>query len=254
MSVRAQLPVQGAIDPVVGILEPGFCAPRRVRRALAYAPPVLLVGLTGGIGSGKSTVAGLLAARGAVVLDADAVARSVVEPGTPALTALVERFGDGILAADGTLDRPALAALAFVDDASRKDLEAITHPAINTEFARQMTEAPPDAIVICDVPLLAESDQARARGYKVVIVVEAPIEQRLERLEARGVPRDDAQRRMAAQATDEERRALATHVIDNAGDLAVLERQVDDVWPDLVRIKDEHEAEERAKDPAAASD
>jgi len=198
-----------------------------------YAAPVLLVGLTGGIGSGKSTVAELLARRGAVVVDADAVAREVVEPGTPALAALVERFGPGILAADGSLDRAALAALAFADDASREALEAITHPAINEEFLRRIMAAPEDAVVVCDVPLLAESQQAQARGYSVVIVVEAPLEVRLDRLEARGVARDDARRRIAAQATDEERRALATHLIDNSGDRADLERQVDDLWADL---------------------
>jgi dephospho-CoA kinase len=194
---------------------------------------VLLVGLTGGIGSGKSTVADLLAARGAVVIDADAVARKVVEPGTPALAALAERFGDGILGPDGALDRPALGRLAFVDDQSRKDLEAITHPAINEEFLRRVQAAPKDAIVVCDVPLLFESTQARSRGYQVVIVVEAPRDVRLARLEQRGVPRADAEARMAAQATDEQRREIATHLVDNSGDLASLEQQVDRIWADL---------------------
>ncbi|HUV11389.1 MAG TPA: dephospho-CoA kinase [Acidimicrobiia bacterium] len=194
---------------------------------------MLLVGLTGGIGSGKSTVARLLEARGAVVVDADAVAREVVEPGTPALAALVERFGAGVLAADGTLDRPALASLAFVDETSRKGLEAITHPAINEEFLRRMQAAPADAVVVCDVPLLAESEQARGRGYPIVVVVEAPAELRLARLEGRGVSREDAERRMAAQASDEARRALATHVIDNSGDIAALEHQVEALWPEL---------------------
>ncbi|MEX2254651.1 MAG: dephospho-CoA kinase [Acidimicrobiia bacterium] len=203
---------------------------------------MLLVGLTGGMGSGKSTVADLLAQRGAVIVDADAVAREVVEPGTPALAELVERFGEGILAADGTLDRPALGAVAFADEQSRKDLEAITHPAINEEFLARMTAAPADAVVVCDVPLLAESKAAQARGYPVVVVVEAPIALRLERLEGRGVPRVDAERRIAAQATDEQRRELSTHQIDNSGDLAHLERQVDALWADLLRIKDEHEA------------
>ena len=205
--------------------------------------PVLLVGLTGGIGSGKSTVAELLARRGAAVVDADAVARSVVEPGTPALGALVERFGSEVLGADGGLDRPKLAELAFADEHSRKDLEAITHPAINAEFLRQMQAAPRDAVVVCDVPLLAESDQARRRGYPVIVVVEAPLELRLDRLEGRGVARGDAERRMAAQASDEERRAIATHVIDNSGDLGDLAAQVEALWADLVRIKAQHEAE-----------
>jgi len=202
---------------------------------------VLLVGLTGGIGSGKSTVADLLARRGAAVVDADAVAREVVMPGTPALDRLVERFGPEILAGDGTLDRGALAAIAFADESSRKDLEAITHPAINEEFLRRIEAAPADAVVVCDVPLLAESKQAQARGYPVVVVVEAPLEVRLGRLEQRGVDRGDAQRRIAAQASDDDRRALATHVIDNSGDLAHLERQVDVLWADLLRIKNEQQ-------------
>lgn len=197
-----------------------------------------MVGLTGGIGSGKSTVADLLAERGAVIVDADRIAREVVEPGTPALAALVERFGPGILASDGSLDRAALARLAFVDDQSRADLEAITHPAINDEFTRRLREAPDEAIVICDVPLLAESTQARSRGYELVIVVEAPVDVRLDRLEQRGIPRADAERRMAAQASDEARRAFATWVLDNGGDRAALNGQVESVWGDLVRRRD----------------
>jgi dephospho-CoA kinase len=200
---------------------------------------VVVAALTGGIGSGKSTVAGLLARRGAVLVDADVIAREVVEPGTPALAALVERFGAGILAADGTLDRAALAAVAFADDESRAALEAITHPAINEEFTRRMRDAPADAVVICDVPLLVESTQARSRGYEHVIVVEAPRAVRLDRLDRRGVPRADAERRMAAQASDEDRRQLATYVIDNGGDLGALEPQVDAVWRDLERHRDE---------------
>jgi dephospho-CoA kinase len=199
---------------------------------------MVMVALTGGIGSGKSTVAGLLAHRGAVLVDADAIAREVVEPGTPALAALAARFGDGILAEDGTLDRGALARVAFADDESRAALEAITHPAINDEFTRRLRDAPAAAIVICDVPLLVESTQARSRGYELVIVVEAPRDVRLQRLEARGVPRDDAERRMAAQASDEDRRQLATYVIDNGGDLAALEPQVDAVWRDLEQRRD----------------
>jgi dephospho-CoA kinase len=198
-----------------------------------------MAALTGGIGSGKSTVSELLARRGAVLVDADIIAREVVEPGTPALAALVERFGSGILAGDDTLDRAALARVAFADDESRAALEAITHPAINEEFTRRLRDAPDDAIVICDVPLLVESTQARARGYELVIVVEASRDVRLRRLEGRGVPRDDAERRMAAQASDEERRAMATYLIDNGGDLAALESQVDAVWHDLERRRDE---------------
>jgi dephospho-CoA kinase len=191
-----------------------------------------MVGLTGGIGSGKSTVAAMLVARGAVVVDADLIARQVVEPGTPALEKLVERFGADILAADGTLDRPALAAKAFVDDESKHALEAITHPAIAEEFLRQVAAAPPDGVVVHDVPLLVESK--RGFDYACVIVVEAPLDTRLDRLEVRGMPRDDAQRRIALQATDEERRKVATWVVDNTGDLAALQKQIDAIWAELV--------------------
>jgi len=208
---------------------------------------VLLVGLTGGIGAGKSTVADLLAERGAVIVDADEVARAVVEPGQRALAKLVDRFGAGILDADGRLDRSALAKLAFVDDESRRDLEAITHPAINEEFGRRVAAAPSDAVVVLDVPLLVESPQARERGYQAVIVVEAPRDVRLARLEARGVDRADAEARMAAQAGDDERRKIATYVIDNAGDRAALERQVDEVWAELQPRQREEAADKPAR-------
>ncbi|HEY5173329.1 MAG TPA: dephospho-CoA kinase [Acidimicrobiia bacterium] len=194
---------------------------------------MLMVGLTGGIGAGKSTVAALLTERGAVTIDADEIAREVVEPGTPTLAKLVERFGPEILRPDGSLDRPALAAVAFVDDETRKELEAITHPAIGAEFLRRVAEAPPDAVVVHDVPLLVESK--RGFEYAAVIVVEAPLETRLDRLEARGVPRDDARRRIGLQATDEDRRKVATWVVDNAGDLAHLEEQIADIWTELER-------------------
>jgi dephospho-CoA kinase len=194
-----------------------------------------MVGLTGGIGSGKSTVARMLVARGAVIVDADAIAREVVEPGRPALAALAEAFGPEILAADGSLDRAALAARAFVTDEEKKRLEAITWPAIAEEFFRQIAAAPADRIVVHDVPLLVEG--TRRDDYGAVIVVEAPQELRLDRLEARGVARDDASRRIALQATDEERRAVATWVVDNSGDLAHLEGQIDGIWPELVERK-----------------
>jgi dephospho-CoA kinase len=193
---------------------------------------VLMVGLTGGIGSGKSTVAEMLTARGAVVVDADRIAREVVEPGSPALEKLVERFGPEVLKADGTLDRAALAERAFASEEAKQDLEAITHPAIGEEFLRQVAAAPEDGIVVHDVPLLVESK--RGLEYDAVIVVEAPEQVRLARLEGRGIPRNDAERRMAMQARDEDRRAVATYVVDNSGDLAALERQVDEVWNALV--------------------
>jgi dephospho-CoA kinase len=197
-----------------------------------------MVGLTGGIGSGKSTVAEILVKRGAVVIDADAIARMVVEPGTPALAALAEAFGPEILRPDGSLDRAALAERAFVTDETRKQLEAITHPAIAEEFFAQIAAAPADGIVVHDVPLLVES--TRGYQYGAVIVVEAPTELRLARLEARGLDRADAERRMALQASDEERRAVATWVIDNSGDLTDLERQIEKIWPEL---------EQRAQEP-----
>lgn len=192
-----------------------------------------MVGLTGGIGSGKSTVARMLTERGAVVVDADAIARQVVEPGSPALAKLVERFGPEILAPDGSLDRPALAARAFATEESKNDLEAITHPAIGEEFLRQVAAAPDGGIVVHDVPLLVES--TRGYDYAAVIVVEAPKELRLARLEARGVDREDAERRMAVQATDEERRKVATWVVDNSRDFAYLVAQVDEIWTELTR-------------------
>jgi dephospho-CoA kinase len=192
-----------------------------------------MVGLTGGIGSGKSTVARMLVERGAVVVDADAIAREVVEPGQPALAALVEAFSPEILRPDGSLDRTALAERAFVTDEKRKQLEAITHPAIGEEFLRRVAAAPADGIVVHDVPLLVES--TRGYDYGAVIVVEAPKELRLSRLEARGVARADAERRMALQASDEDRRKVATWVIDNSSDLAHLEHQIAAIWPELMQ-------------------
>ncbi len=190
-----------------------------------------MVGLTGGIGAGKSTVAELLTRRGAIVIDADAIAREVVEPGTPALSALVERFGPEILAADGSLNRPALAEKAFVNDEERKALEAITHPAIGAAFLQRIADAPPCSIIVHDIPLLTEAK--RQGDYAAVIVVEAPMDVRLDRLEGRGVPRGDAQRRIALQATDEDRRAVATWVVDNAGDMGALDAQLDRIWTEL---------------------
>lgn len=212
---------------------------------------MLLVGLTGGIGSGKSTVARLLADRGAVIVDADQVARDVVEPGQPAFDALVERFGTGIVGPDGRLDRARLADLAFATEEATSALNAVTHPAVGAEFARRMEAAPRDAIVVCDVPLLVESATAASRGYEFVIVVEAPRELRLARLEERGVPRDDAEARMAKQATDEQRRAVATHLVDNSGDRARLETQVERIWAELSAIRDAREAERRSEAPPA---
>jgi dephospho-CoA kinase len=194
---------------------------------------VLLVALTGGIGSGKSTVAGLFGQRGATIVDADAIARWVVEPGQPALAALVEHFGTGVVQADGTLDRPALADLAFADDDSRRALEAITHPAIVAEMDRRIATSSDDAVVVVEVQLLVETWEQRVREYDAVVVVEAPREVRLARLVDRGMTRDDAERRMATQASDEQRRTIATYVIENDGNLEALAAHVDAVWSDL---------------------
>jgi dephospho-CoA kinase len=204
---------------------------------------MVLVGLTGGIGSGKSTVARLLLERGALLIDADVAARRVVEPGRPTLKALGERFGDGILLPDGSLDRAGLARVAFADAASTEALNGIVWPAIVDEFTREIDAAPADAIVVCDAPLLAEGGPGSEREFAAVIVVEAPRDVRLDRIEARGIARDDAERRMAAQASDDERREYATYVLDNSGDEASLERQVGEVWTDLERRRAEERRE-----------
>ena len=194
---------------------------------------MLLAGLTGGIGAGKTTVAELLRERGAVLIDADEAGRTVVQPGRPALRALVEHFGEGILDPGGTLNRSALADLAFATDESKAVLNGITWPAMREEIQRQVDEAPPDAVVICDAAVLLESDFAKQFMRDVVIVVEAPMDARIDRLVARGLRPEDAARRLAAQMSDEERRAYATHLIDNSGDRADLVPQVDALWAEL---------------------
>jgi dephospho-CoA kinase len=191
---------------------------------------VLVVGLTGGIGSGKSTVARLLADRGAVIVDADAITREVQEPGTPAFAAMVERFGPGIVAGDGTLDRAAVADIVFADPDALADLNKIVHPAVGAEIARRMTElAETDAVVVLDVPLMVES----RRGYPVagLIVVDVDPEVAVARVVGqRGMREADVRARMANQASRDERLARADRVIDNGGTLADLERQVDGAW------------------------
>ncbi|UVE95131.1 dephospho-CoA kinase [Dietzia sp. B32] len=178
---------------------------------------MLMVGLTGGIGAGKSTVTAVLAEAGAVIVDADLIAREVVEPGSPGLAMLVAEFGEDILGPDGALDRAALAARAFVDADRTAALNAITHPLIGERTAELFGSAPEDAIVVHDMPLLVEGGMTP--GYHLVIVVDTPAEIRLRRLvEFRGMPEDDARARMARQATDEARRAVADVLIDNSGD------------------------------------
>jgi dephospho-CoA kinase len=197
-----------------------------------YCPGVLRIGLTGGIGSGKSTVSRLLKQRGAVIVDADAIAREVVAPGTPGLAAVVEAFGDGVVAPDGSLDRPALAAVVFADPDARKRLDAIVHPLVRARATEVAAAAPADAVVVNDVPLLVETGQAGS--YDLVLVVEADPGTRVARLVQRGLTAEDARARMAAQATDEQRRAVADVVLDNSGTPEELEAQVDRFWADRV--------------------
>ncbi len=177
------------------------------------------VALTGGVGSGKSTVGRLFAERGAVVIDADQVAREVVEPGTPGLAAIASRFGASLVRPDGTLDRAGLAAIVFADRAALADLNAITHPLVAARSHELMAEVEDGRICIYEVPLLVEGGPFRVADFSYVVVVEAPLPVRLARLAERGLPPDDARARIAAQATDEQRRAVADAVIVNGGDL-----------------------------------
>ncbi|MEV4324648.1 dephospho-CoA kinase [Microbispora rosea] len=193
---------------------------------------MLRVGLTGGIGSGKSEVSRRLAARGAVVVDADKIAREVVAPGTPGLAEIVEAFGEDILRPDGTLDRERLGAIVFADAEKLKVLNGIVHPKVGERSERLQREAPDDAVVVYDVPLLAENNLAPM--YDVVIVVDTPDEVRLERLlRFRGMPEADARARIAAQASREDRLRIADIVIRNEGSLDDLEAQIDKIWQDL---------------------
>ena len=180
------------------------------------AGPARVVALTGGIGSGKSTAAREMERRGAVLADADALAREVVAPGTPVLARIRERFGEDVVGADGALDRAALAARVFGDDEAVAALGAITHPAIDDRAWAILRAAPRGSVAVYDVPLLVEGGGG-AGLFDAVVVVDAPVEERLERLGARGVGRADALRRMASQASDEQRRAVASVWIDNSG-------------------------------------
>jgi dephospho-CoA kinase len=197
---------------------------------------MLRVGLTGGIGSGKSTASARLGELGAVILDADQAARAVVEPGTPGLAAITAAFGAGVLAADGSLDRTRLAGIVFADEAALGRLNAITHPLIR-EWIGAAEEAAiraggDDVVLVHDVALLAE--WGRAKEFDLVIVVDVPAETQLERLTGqRGMTEEQARARMAAQATREQRLAVADIVIDNSGSHEDLDRRVEEVWGDL---------------------
>jgi dephospho-CoA kinase len=190
------------------------------------------LGLTGGIGSGKSTVSARLAAHGAVVIDYDLLAREAVEPGTPALAAIVERFGPDVISPDGSLDRPALGAVVFADESARVDLEAITHPAIHDLARAREATVPDDGVVVHDHPLLAELQMAPL--FDLVVVVDSPEHVQMQRLvELRGMTEADARARLAAQTSREDRQAVAHVVLDNTGSIADLEAEVDALWERL---------------------
>ncbi|WP_282691708.1 dephospho-CoA kinase [Streptomyces sp. CC208A] len=195
---------------------------------------MLKVGLTGGIGAGKSEVSRLLVSYGAVLIDADRIAREVVEPGTPGLAAVVAAFGEDVLSADGTLDRPKLGSLVFADPERLATLNAIVHPLVGARSAELESMAGPRDVVIHDVPLLTENGLAPL--YDLVVVVDASTETRLDRLvRLRGMAEEEAMARMAAQATREARLEIADLVIDNDGPLDALEPQVRKVWEELER-------------------
>jgi dephospho-CoA kinase len=198
---------------------------------------VLNVGLTGGIGAGKSEVTRRFAELGATIIDADALAREVVAVGTPGLAAVVAEFGEEMLAPDGSLDRDKLAALVFNDDDARQRLNGIVHPMVGERVMQLMTDAQendPDGVVINDVPLIVEANVAER--YDVIVVVDAPEQIQLDRLTGvRGMTEADAKARMSKQASRDERRRVAHYVIDNSGDLHALQTQVDEIWVELSR-------------------
>jgi dephospho-CoA kinase len=191
------------------------------------------VGLTGGVASGKSTVAAILESLGAVVIDSDQLAREVVEPGTPGLAAVLAEFGDGVTTDGGRLDRPALGAVVFADQDARRRLEEILHPLIRARSAEIEAQAPAGALVVHDIPLLVESGQVGV--FDAVIVVDVPVETQVQRMVSdRGMSREEAEARVAAQAGREERLAVATHVIDNTGTREDLRERVTEVFTHVV--------------------
>lgn len=196
---------------------------------------MILVGLTGGIGAGKSTVSAMLAERGAVIVDADQIARDLQSPGSPVLDSMAERFGEHIILDDGSLDRAAVAAIVFNDEAALKDLNGIVHPAMQSEIQRQIDEQrSTDRVVVLDFPLLGENPR---KGLAATIVVDIPVDVAVRRLvDQRGMSEDDARARINSQISRDERLATATHVIDNGGDRESLTAQVDDLWQQLLEL------------------
>jgi dephospho-CoA kinase len=193
------------------------------------------VGLTGGIASGKSTVSAILAELGAVVIDADVLAREVVARGTPGLDAVVAEFGSGVLTPEGDLDRPAMGALVFADPDARRRLEQIIHPLVHQRGAQLEAEAPPDAVVVHDIPLLAEG--GRAGSFDAVVVVDAPEDVQVARMTTdRSWTREEAESRIAAQASRDDRLAIATYVVDNTGTPAELREQVERLYATLAAL------------------
>jgi dephospho-CoA kinase len=190
---------------------------------------VIVVGLTGGIGSGKSTVAQLLARRGAMLIDADAIVHELQQPGAPVLEQLADRFGRDIVTADGALDRARLAELVFGDDQAVNDLNAIVHPAVRREIARRVAaNSGTDKVVVLDIPLITDRD---THAMAALVVVDVPTEVAVQRVVAdRAISEEQVRARIAAQLPRERRMAMADRVIDNSGDRQALERQVDDVW------------------------
>lgn len=193
---------------------------------------MIVVGLTGGIGAGKSTVSTMLAEHGAVIVDADKIARDIQSPGSPVLDQMAERFGKHIINDDGSLDRAAVATIVFSDEAALKDLNGIVHPAMQSEIQRQIDEhAGTDRVVVLDFPLLGENPR---KGLVATVVVDIPVDVAVARLvESRGMDEADARSRIKSQISREERLTKATHVVDNSGDQAALRGQVDALWSQL---------------------
>ena len=190
-----------------------------------------LIGLTGGLASGKSLVSTRLAELGATIVDADVLAREVVEPGTAGLAAITEHFGSAVVSADGTLNRPALGAIIFADPEQREKLNSITHPAVWKRARELFDTAAADEVVVYDVPLLVEGAKGRQLDFDLIVVVDASIETRLHRLmELRGMTREEAGHRLNSQASDAERLAIADVVIDNNGTVDATYEQVDALW------------------------